>query len=198
MRRTRRSGGCCSPRTPRATSTGRAAAARVRTTRLRRFEQVAATGAPRGRRSSPRGWDCRRAGAAALDADATLDRARFERRIDTAWRRTSYSALTAAAHDAIVASEPEEAGVTDEPATAAAPTASELPLSEMASGPQLGTLIHQALQELDFDAADLTGDAERLADGRRRAPAGAARLRAGAGRRGTCTCARHPAGWRAW
>ena len=50
-----------------------------------------------------------------LDADAALDRARFERRIDTAWRRTSYSALTAAAHDAIVASEPEEAGVTDEP-----------------------------------------------------------------------------------
>src|SRR4029077_698892 len=95
--------------------------------------------------------------SAAIDANSTLDRARFERQIDTAWRRTSYTALTAAAHDALVVSEPEDAGVTDQPATPAAPTASELPLSEMASGPRLGTLIHQALQELDFDAIDLTG-----------------------------------------
>jgi exodeoxyribonuclease V beta subunit len=91
------------------------------------------------------------------EADAELATARFERRIDTAWRRTSYSALTAAAHDQIVASEPEQTGVTDEPELASAPVASELPLSEMASGPQLGTLIHQALQEVDFAAADLRG-----------------------------------------
>jgi exodeoxyribonuclease V beta subunit len=91
----------------------------------------------------------------AHDPDAKLAPARFNRSIDTAWRRTSYSALTAAAHDAIVASEPEESGVTDEPDVAAAPAPSELPLSEMASGPQLGTLIHEALQEIDFDAPAL-------------------------------------------
>jgi exodeoxyribonuclease V beta subunit len=91
------------------------------------------------------------------DVNNELAPARFERRIDTAWRRTSYSALTAAAHDAIVASEPEEAGVTDEPDVASAPAPSELPLSLMASGPQLGTLIHEALQEIDFAAADLRG-----------------------------------------
>ena len=108
-------------------------------------------GAPRRLGRAGRGSGMPARWSPALDADAMLDRARFERRIDTAWRRTSYSALTAAAHDAIVASEPEEAGVTDEPAIAAAPTASELPLSQMASGPQLGTLIHQALQELDFE-----------------------------------------------
>jgi exodeoxyribonuclease V beta subunit len=45
--------------------------------------------------------------------------------------------------------------VTDEPDVASAPAPSELPLSEMASGPQLGTLIHQALQEIDFDVPDL-------------------------------------------
>jgi exodeoxyribonuclease V beta subunit len=94
----------------------------------------------------------------ARDGSDELATARFVRRIDTAWRRTSYSALTAAAHDAIVASEPEQGAITDEPEVASAPVASELPLSEMASGPQLGTLIHQALQEIDFAAADLRGE----------------------------------------
>ncbi len=124
---------------------------------LARFEQIAAL-APEAvsvepaRLGKPAHW------SPGLDADAVLERARFDRRIDTAWRRTSYSALTAAAHDAIVASEPEQAGVTDEPAIAIAPTPSELPLSQMASGPQLGTLIHEALQQLDFSAGDLTGE----------------------------------------
>jgi exodeoxyribonuclease V beta subunit len=123
---------------------------------LTRFREIAAV-APHAvsvepaRLGTPERW------SAALDADAELAPAQFNRRIDTAWRRTSYSALTAAAHDAIVASEPEEAGVTDEPDVAAAPAPSELPLSEMASGPQLGTLIHEALQEIDFAAPDLTG-----------------------------------------
>ncbi|HET9094596.1 MAG TPA: UvrD-helicase domain-containing protein [Solirubrobacteraceae bacterium] len=94
----------------------------------------------------------------AVDGDAELTLARFERRLDTAWRRTSYTALTAAAHEAIVASEPEATGVTDEPEAASPPIASELPLSAMASGPQLGTLIHEALQEADFAAADLSAE----------------------------------------
>jgi exodeoxyribonuclease V beta subunit len=123
---------------------------------LRRFEQVAAD-APHAVSVEPARLGLPARWSAVIDADATLDRARFDRGIDTAWRRTSYSALTAAAHDALVASEPEDAGVTDEPATPAAPTPSALPLSEMASGPRLGTLIHEALQELEFDAADLAG-----------------------------------------
>ncbi|MGH2871994.1 MAG: 3'-5' exonuclease, partial [Solirubrobacteraceae bacterium] len=123
---------------------------------LARFEQVAAL-APDAVAVEPARLGLPSRWSPSLDADAVLAPARFERRIDTAWRRTSYSALTAAAHDAIVASEPEEAGVTDEPEVAAAPVASELPLSEMASGPQLGTLIHQARQELDFAAPDLRG-----------------------------------------
>jgi exodeoxyribonuclease V beta subunit len=91
-----------------------------------------------------------------MDADAVLDRARFARRLDGTWRRTSYTALTAAAHDALVASEPEDVGVTDEPEGPAATETSALPLSAMASGPRLGTLIHEALQVIEFDVPDLT------------------------------------------
>jgi exodeoxyribonuclease V beta subunit len=123
---------------------------------LARFKEIAAlapgsVAVEPARLGEAHRWEPRR------DGDDELASARFERRIDTAWRRTSYSALTAAAHDAIVASEPEEAGVTDEPAVVSAPTPSELPLSEMASGPQLGTLIHAALQEIDFSEPDLEG-----------------------------------------
>ena len=46
---------------------------------------------------------------------ASCGAAEFTRRLDTAWRRTSYSALTATAgHGPGVASEPEEPGVEDE------------------------------------------------------------------------------------
>ena len=41
--------------------------------------------------------------------------ARFTRELDARWRRTSYSDITRAAHEAIVASEPEERVVDDEP-----------------------------------------------------------------------------------
>ncbi|WP_028065433.1 UvrD-helicase domain-containing protein [Solirubrobacter soli] len=45
----------------------------------------------------------------------TLTAAVFDRTLDRDWRRTSYSDITAAAHEARVSSEPEEATVTDEP-----------------------------------------------------------------------------------
>ncbi|HWD70244.1 MAG TPA: UvrD-helicase domain-containing protein [Solirubrobacteraceae bacterium] len=124
---------------------------------LARFREIAAL-APGAVSVEPARLDHTDRWRPSREGDAELATARFDRRIDTAWRRTSYSALTAAAHDAIVASEPEQAGVTDEPEVAAAPVASELPLSEMASGPQLGTLIHAALQEVDFAAADLRSE----------------------------------------
>jgi exodeoxyribonuclease V beta subunit len=81
--------------------------------------------------------------------------------LDSSWRRTSYSAITAAAHeapsDALVSSEPEQQGVADEPAGPPPTESSELPLSAMASGPRLGTLIHGALEAVDFTDADLEG-----------------------------------------
>ena len=53
-------------------------------------------------------------------AAAKLTVARFGRVIDASWRRTSYSDITADAHDPIVASEPEEGVVADEPVLVAA------------------------------------------------------------------------------
>ncbi len=86
---------------------------------------------------------------------AALQRARFTRTLDTAWRRTSYSALTAQAHAATIAAEQEQEPLSDEPWTQAEPQRSELPLAQMASGPELGTLIHRVLQQLDFAVPDL-------------------------------------------
>ena len=52
-----------------------------------------------------------------VDAPAELEAARFDRRLDLWWRRTSYSDITAEAHDPLVASEPERPVLSDEPET---------------------------------------------------------------------------------
>ena len=55
-------------------------------------------------------------GARAVVDQQSSGVARFDRTLDTAWRRTSYSALTASVHEAPrVSSEPESPGTTDEP-----------------------------------------------------------------------------------
>ncbi len=64
-----------------------------------------------------------------LTAPAALEAATFARELDRGWRRTSYSDITAASHEARVASEPEERVVDDEPVPPAIePAASALPL----------------------------------------------------------------------
>ncbi len=92
-----------------------------------------------------------------------LEAAVLARTVDTAWRRTSYSALTASAHDSapVIGSEPEVADTDDEPETPA-PTAiaTELadvpsPMAALPGGAAFGTLVHAVLE--GFDPA--TGDA---------------------------------------
>ena len=91
---------------------------------------------------------------------ATLDRA-----LDTTWRRTSYSALTAAAHDQRMGSEPEvaqkddeadtdvaEADGTADTALRAVPSAWD----ELPGGTGFGTLVHAALEQIE-DAHDEAG-----------------------------------------
>jgi exodeoxyribonuclease V beta subunit len=94
-----------------------------------------------------------------------LNVARFDWVLDDTWRRTSYSAITAPAHerpsDALVGSEPEQQGVADEPAGPPPTESPELPLSAMAAGPRLGTVIHSALEAADFADADLEGSLSR-------------------------------------
>jgi exodeoxyribonuclease V beta subunit len=118
-------------------------------------------------------------------APETLSVADFGREIDERWRRTSYSDLTAAAHDALVASEPDAEAIADEhpraaaiapppPADAdadAALLAVRSPLAAMGAGVQVGTFVHRLLQVTDFAAADLEAELHgHVATGRR--PAG--------------------------
>ncbi|MBX9245521.1 UvrD-helicase domain-containing protein [Actinotalea ferrariae] len=80
-----------------------------------------------------------------------LDVARFTRHLDTAWRRTSYSGLTAAAHEAAhgVADEPETTGIQDEADTPATvdPAAAVVGAVDPAAG--VGTSDRAAFESLD-------------------------------------------------
>jgi exodeoxyribonuclease V beta subunit len=98
--------------------------------------------------------------------------ARFDRHLDLRWRRTSYSDITAGAHELLVATEPEEPALSDEPETATPVTVGGFgedglfvpgldgpsPLGEMPVGVEFGTLVHRVFEATDFGAADL--DAE--------------------------------------
>jgi exodeoxyribonuclease V beta subunit len=94
-----------------------------------------------------------------------LAAASFDRTLDERWRRTSYSDITAAAHDAFVGSEPEVDVVSDEPAEEVAvaspsPAPPTLPslLGSMPIGARVGTFIHRVLAASDFAATDLTAE----------------------------------------
>ncbi|MDJ0396086.1 UvrD-helicase domain-containing protein [Rhodococcus sp. G-MC3] len=112
-----------------------------------------------------------------------LDAATFGRSLDHVWRRTSYSALTAGAHESPgVSSEPEQPDKDDEPAFE--PPAFESPVDEtlegiaspmngLPAGAAFGTLVHEILEHLDTGAEDLEAEVlrrcvdavgERLAD----------------------------------
>jgi exodeoxyribonuclease V beta subunit len=81
----------------------------------RRFEEVAArapgcVSVERCTRFDPARWD------GLTTSTGELSVARFDRRLDVVWRRTSYSAITALDfHREAVGSEPEDSVVTDEP-----------------------------------------------------------------------------------
>jgi exodeoxyribonuclease V beta subunit len=92
-----------------------------------------------------------------------LAAARFDRTLDALWRRTSYSALTTAVHDApAVGSEAEQAGKTDE--TDSQPTIEQQltgppsPMNDLPAGAAFGTLVHEVLEVVDTSAADLPAE----------------------------------------
>ncbi|MGW4741160.1 UvrD-helicase domain-containing protein [Nocardia xishanensis] len=91
-----------------------------------------------------------------------LAAARFDRAMDQHWRRTSYSALTAGAHEMALDAEPEdERGPEDEPSApppaAAEPVTAAAPslMNDLPYGAEFGTLVHGVLEQIDTDAADL-------------------------------------------
>ena len=98
-----------------------------------------------------------------VDEPPALEAARFTRVLDTAWRRTSYSGLTAAVHDAPrVTSEPEQPERTDEPAepspvdvVLAGPVS---PMNSLPAGAAFGTLVHEVLEDVDASVDDLPAE----------------------------------------
>ncbi len=93
----------------------------------------------------------------------------FDRGLDTAWRRTSYTGITAGLHEAsaatVAVSEPETPGITDEPPDrpeveadepADAPAAPVSPMADLPSGAAFGTLVHTVLERTDFATPDLS------------------------------------------
>ena len=137
-----------------------------------RFRELAASasgriGVERSTLGMPSAW------SPPVDAPAELEAARFDRRLDMRWRRTSYSDITAEAHDPLVASEPERPVLSDEPETPTPVAATgvaqpqleqESPLATAPVGVEFGTFVHTVLEATDFTAPDLTGElAERVA-----------------------------------
>ena len=101
------------------------------------------------------------------DAGTGLVAARFDRALDLAWRRSSYSSLTAAAHEAPEAtSEPEEDALTDEAELeieASTGAAIGSPMADLPVGAAFGVLVHTVLETADTTAPDLAGELERVA-----------------------------------
>ncbi len=147
-----------------------------------RFEELAAQAADRiaverATLGAPTAW------SPPLEAPVELTAARFDRQLDLRWRRTSYSDITAEAHDPLVGSEPERPSLSDEPETptpvsAGAPDepSPELdrlsPFATMPVGVQFGTFVHTVLEATDFAAADLGAElAQAIAAAGSRRPA---------------------------
>lgn len=99
-----------------------------------------------------------------------LQVATFTRRLDTLWRRTSYTGLTAADHGSPgVSSETDETTTTDEPdvppvppgSTASPEAGTRSLMNRLPAGAAFGTLVHEVLERIDTDAADLPAEVRR-------------------------------------
>ena len=104
-------------------------------------------------------------------ASADLDVRAFDRAIDTAWRRTSYSGLIRAevqSREPAVKIEPEVAGTDDEDQpnddeiasteSAAEPQGPPSPMNDLPAGATFGSLVHGVLEHADPGAPDLVAD----------------------------------------
>ena len=82
---------------------------------------------------------------------AQLSSASFDRPIDMAWRRTSFSGITAGAYHPSAAPDPGIEATTDEPEQVEELIAEKgLPLGGFAGGTNFGTLVHDILEAVDF------------------------------------------------
>lgn len=109
----------------------------------------------------PRATPAAPAAPGAAVAAADLQLAPYDRAVDTAWRRTSYSGLTRAAHEHIYAAAAESpSGERDdepagaEPSNTPAPAGTPSPLAGLPKGATFGTVVHHVLEVLDTDSPD--------------------------------------------
>jgi len=137
------------PAEARTTPTDEAAWARFEALR---DEAPASISVERSRLGLPVAWGGRRR------EPAELTSARFDRDLDERWRRTSFSDISAGAHEARVASEPEEPVLDDEPELPAAARGGEVALAGMPVGVEVGTFVHRVLEATDFAAIDLEAE----------------------------------------
>ncbi|WP_158600668.1 UvrD-helicase domain-containing protein [Tessaracoccus antarcticus] len=92
--------------------------------------------------------------------------AEMERVVDQTWRRTSYSGLTAGLHElahAALPDEPDEMEVWQPRPDEALSVPS--PMTGLPAGAAFGTLVHAALEEVDWSPGRLTESAIRVVDG---------------------------------
>jgi exodeoxyribonuclease V beta subunit len=97
---------------------------------------------------------------------SALSSARFDRALDTAWRRTSYTALTSAGHGGHAGGNESDERVTedenpiDPPAEALVPHPGHVPspMADLPVGADFGTLVHAVFETADLTAADLLAE----------------------------------------
>ena len=98
------------------------------------------------------------------DAGAPLTLATLPRLIDHTWRRTSYSGLTQGLHETAVRVVVDEVADLDlTPVTDVPPELQALsPMADLPAGAGFGTLVHEALEKLDWAPARLSASATLL------------------------------------
>ncbi|MFP3882952.1 MAG: UvrD-helicase domain-containing protein [Actinomycetota bacterium] len=99
---------------------------------------------------------------------AMLEHARWARETDQTWRRVSFTSLSADQPLAAVEEKTEHPLRSDE---AAAPESEDtpastalLPMADLPAGARFGTLVHDLLERLSFDAADLEAELAALTE----------------------------------
>lgn len=91
-----------------------------------------------------------------------LRAAAFSRPVDQTWRRTSYSGLTAGAHDE--ARGLDESDEVDVSVAASSPGLELIsPMAQLPAGAAFGTAIHAAFEEIDWQPEGLVAETGRLA-----------------------------------
>jgi len=103
-----------------------------------------------------------------------LAQAPFDRQVDTAWRRTSYSGLTSAVHEAHYRALDGGHGQRDDESDPQDPNPSDLtpapagliesPMANLPAGTTFGTVVHHSIELFDSDNTDLLAELRRCAD----------------------------------